>query len=311
MVIRNRSMVVHVTDTVQLHVTFRSLQTGLPADLIAFPTVTIIQPSGNVSVGPTSSGVYHLSTGVYGYDLTLGINANVGVWTDLWRGTMDDGSNDGYASHILSPELKFVVQNTNLPGNANSDGYIALGDTPGFNYTQTELQNINKLLQALKSRLHSSGKSRSLDQFGNVIFIDCDIYTVEMLVTFLAMSLTEFNQIPYFTNITFEDTEMINQFFAIIVQGAVIYALAAKALIERGREFSVVDNGISLVPPTISELLNTQYSAEMANHLDKLRQIKASLRGKPLGLGIASISTGGGRSPAIARLRHLRSRQII
>lgn len=300
MIFRNRSEIVQSAETVQLHVTFRSLSTGLPADLAAFPQVRIIQPSGNVMLGPTTAGVYRLSTGVYGYDLAIGMNPNQGVWTDLWQGTAVDG-------YILSQELKFVVHHTNLPANS-TDGYIHLGDDPGFNYSQLEMQNINKMLKALKMRLHSSGKAKSVDQFGQPVYVDCDIYTIEMLVIFLSMSLTEFNAIPHFTSFGWEDTEILNQFFSLIVQGAVIYALASKALIERGREFQITDNGVNFTPPTISELLNTQYSAEMANHLDKVRQVKASMKPAPSGLGTLTVSTS--RSPALSRLRHLRSRQL-
>lgn len=301
MTIRNRSEIVQSSDTVQLHVTFRSLATGLPADLTAFPQVRIIQPSGNVVLGPTFAGVYRLSTGVYGYDLSIGMNPSIGVWTDLWQGTGADG-------YILTQELKFVVQNTNLPG-VNTDGYLHIGDDPGFNYSQLAIQNINKLMKTLRARLNSSGKAKSVDQFGNPIYVDCDIYSAETLATFIANSLTMLNQIPHFTFFCFEDTEIIDQFHEVLVQGAVIYALASKALIERGREFSITDNGVNFTPPSVSELLTTQYTTELNLHKENVRFIKNSMKPAPCSLGTLTISTS--RSPAISRLRHLRARQIF
>lgn len=297
---RARGEIIAQTEGVNLRAQFYDLH-GNVADLASFPQITIIQPSGNVALGPTSAGVYRLGTGLYGFDYVTGINANLGVWADYWRGTTVDG-------YVQTKELNFMVQNTQMPM-VNLDGYEALGDDVGFQYSQTAIRNINKLVKALKARLNSSGKAKSTDQFGNVIYVDCDIYSVETLVTFIGIALTDFNQIPHFTNFTFEDTEIINNFFEVILQGAVIYALASKALIERGREFQISDNGIQFTPPTVSELLNTQWSTEIANHFEKLKLIKASQKPQSLGLGTLTISSS--RNPSIARLRHLRARQLL
>lgn len=298
-VFRSRSEIVGQTETVQLRVHFRDLSGNL-ADLLIFPNITIIQPSGNVAINATSAGVYHLSTGVYGFDYQLGINGEIGVWTDFWSGSLN--------GNTVTYEMNFVVQNTQLPA-INSDGYEHLGDDPGFNYSQVAIRNINKLLKTLKARLNSAGKAVSTDSFGNKIYVDCDIYSVDTLVTFLASSLTLFNEIPHFTFFTFDDTEIIDQFHDIIVQGATLMALSSKALIERGREFQITDNGVQFTPPTVSELLNSEWSGELANHMEKLKLIKFNMKPSPLGLGTLTISTS--RSPAMARLRHLRARQLF
>ncbi len=297
--LRSRGETVGFNETVQLRAQFNGSD-GMPADLDAFPTITIVQPSGNVVVGPTSTGVYRLSVGTYGYDYTVGPFDTIGVWNDIWEGTL--------AGFSVSGSFNFVVQNTQLPA-VNTDGYIHLGDDVPFNYTQCALNNINKMLKMLKARLNSSGKAKSSDQFGNVVFVDCDIYSIDTLTTMLAQSLTLFNEIPHFTSFTFDDTQFVDQFADVIVQGATVLALAAKALIERGREFQITDNGISFVPPTVSELLNTQHAAELANHWEKVKLIKANMKPSPKGLGTLTISTA--RHPAIARLRHLRARQIF
>lgn len=54
-----------------------------------------------------------------------------------------------------------------------------------------------------------------------------------------------------------------------------LYALASQALLERGREFQTTDNGVTFNPPSISELLNTQYSVLLQHHWEKLKTIKA------------------------------------
>lgn len=301
MAIRNRSETIHQTDTVILRAQFRG-PNGLSVDLDAFPQISIVQPSGNVMLGPTSLGVSHVDTGLYEYDFQVGINASGGVWNDVWTGTLN--------GITVQATFSFIVSNTDLQA-VNTDGYVALGDDPGFNYSQIAIRNINKILKALKARLNSSGKSRARDQYGNVVYVDCDIFSTDMLVTFIATSLTNFNQIPHFTMFTFDDTQFVEQFMDVLMQGALLMALSSKALIERGREFQISDNGINFTPPTVSEMLSTQWSAELTNHTEKVKMIKASMKSFPLGLGTLSISTSGTRNSVISQLRHRRARQII
>jgi hypothetical protein len=130
-----------------------------------------------------------------------------------------------------------------------------------------------------------------------------------MLTTFLATALWDFNQVPYFTFFQFDDDNFVEQFGEILVEGATLYSLASKSLIERGREFQITDNGINFNPPTVSELMNTQYSTLLTHYWEKLKMIKASLRPAPRGLGVFSMNSA--INPAFARLRHLRARRII
>lgn len=299
MTIRARSETVQHTDTVRLRAQFRGPD-GQLADLDSFPTITIIQPSGNAAIGPTSSGVAHISTGLYEYDFVVGINDSIGVWTDYWEGTLD--------GFTVRGAFNFVVEDTNLPA-INTDGYEHLGDDVGFDYSQVAIHNINKLLKTLRARLNSSGKSKAKDQYGNTVYIDCDIFSVDVLVTMLADSLTMFNEIPHFTMFTFDDSEIVNQFHNVLVQGATLMALASKALIERGREFQFTDNGLSFQPATVSEVMMTQWSAELTNHTEKVKQIKASCKPSPVGLGTLSITAA--RNPVFSQLRHRRARQVI
>lgn len=299
MVIKGRGELIDVTDQVNLTVQFRD-GGGNPINTDSFPKISIIQPSGAIALAPTSVGVTQLGTGLYSYIYTIPINGPYGVYNDVWVGYIG-----GYR---VETTFSFVVDHTQLPS-INTDGYVHLGDDPGFNYSQTAIKNINKLLKALKARLNSSGKAKSTDSYGNVIYVDCDIFSVDMLVTFLATALGDFNQTPYFTFFDFNDSDFVEQFFEILVAGATLYALASKALIERGREFSITDNGINFNPPTVSELMQTQYSTALTDYRQKLKDIKNSLRPHPRGLGVFGMSSGF--NPAVRRLRHLRARQIF
>jgi hypothetical protein len=297
--LKPRSQIIHPTEGVSLRAQFYDLN-GNPSDLISVPQVTIVQPSGNVAIGPTSVGVYRVDTGLYGFDYTTALQTSQGVWIDLWRGQIPSGQ-------IIVKEFNFNVFYTQTPL-ANSDGYWALGDDVPFSFSQTAILNINKLLKGLKARLKSSGKSAGVDQFNNPIYVDCDIYSTDQLVTFLAQSLSMFNEIPHFTAFEFHHTEIITIFYNILVQGATLLALSSQALIERGREYNLTDNGVSLTPPTISELLNTQWSTELTNYMERCKMAKANMKPAPQALG--SLTGSVARAPQFARLRWLRARQI-
>lgn len=297
--LKPRSQIIHPTEGVSLRAQFYDT-TGTPVDLPIAPQITIMQPSGNIAIGPTTVGVYRVDTGLYGFDYITDVAASQGVYSDTWRGQIPTGQ-------IVVRDYNFTVLYTQTPI-ANSDGYWALGDDVPFNFSQTAILNINKLLKGLKARLKSSGKSAGYDQFNNPIYVDCDIYSIDQLVTFLAQSLSMFNQIPHFTAFEFHHTEIVTIFYDILVQGAVLIALASQALIERGREYQISDNGISLTPPSISELANSQWSSELSSYTEKVKYIKSSMKPAPMALGTLTGSVA--RAPQFARLRWLRARQI-
>lgn len=299
MVIKARGELITPTDQANLVVQFKD-NMGQPIDLDSYPKISIIQPSGLVFFASTSTGVARIDIGKYSYIFTAPINGPLGVWNDIWS---------GYISGFrVESSFSFIINTTQIPA-INTDGYIALGDDPGFNYSQAAIKNINKLLKSLKARLNSAGKAKATDVYGNVTYVDCDIFSVDMLVTFLATALWDFNQVPFFTFFQFDEDNFVEQFGEILVEGATLYALASKALIERGREFQITDNGLNFNPPTVSELMNTQYSTLLTAYTDKLKYIKNSLRPSPLGLGTFSMT--GGMNPAIRALRHLRQRRLI
>jgi len=299
MAIKARGELIDVTDQVNLTVQFKD-SSGAPIDTDSFPQISIIQPSGLVALAPTSTGVARVGVGKYSFIYTIPINGPYGVFNDVWVGYVN-----GFR---IETTFSFVVTHTQVPA-INTDGYAHLGDDPGFDYSQAAIKNINKLLKSLKARLNSAGKAKATDVYGNVIYVDCDIFSVDMLVTFLATSLWDFNQVPFFTFFQFDDDNFVEQFGEIIVEGATLYALASKALIERGREFQITDNGLNFNPPTVSELMNTQYSTLLTHYWEKLKFIKASLRPAPRGLGVFSMNSA--INPAFARLRHLRARRLI
>lgn len=299
MAIKARGETLDVNDQVNLTITFKDGYSPVNTDI--FPQISIIQPSGNVLLAPTSTGVSHIGVGMYLYTFTIPFNGPYGVYSDVWTGLIN--------GNIVEAQFQFVVVKTDVPSIA-SDGYHHLGELVPLTYSQIEIQNINKLLRLLKARLNSSGKSKAVDAYGNTVYVDCDIFSIDTLVSFLATAISDFNQVPYFTNFKFDDDSFTSQFAEILVEGATLYALSSKALIEKGAEFTVTDNSINFAPPSVSDLLQTQYSTLLTHYFDKLKIIKNSMRPAILGLGTFSM-TSGSLNPAYRRLRHLRERRII
>lgn len=299
MATKARGETLDVTDIVNLTVQFKGPD-GNPINTDSLPQVSIIQPSGLVLLASSSTGVVQLATGKYQFAFTIPYGGPYGVYNDIWSATIN--------GFYIESTLSFVVVKTDVPS-INSDGYVTLGQDPGFQYSQQAIKNINKMLKMLKARLNSAGKVPIKDEYGNTIYTDCDIYSIETLTTFLGMALSYFNSIPYFTFFQFDDDSFVAQFGEILVQGATIFAMASQALIERGLEYQISDNGINFTPPTVSDMLNTQYSSILNLHWDQVKMIKNSMRPGALGLGVFSMSSG--INPAYRRLRHLRERRII
>lgn len=138
-------------------------------------------------------------------------------------------------------------------------------------------RNLDWLTDLLKKRLQSNSKAKKIDSNGNVTYIDASVFGHETLEAFIQLSLSDFNQTPYFTFYTFDDSTIIDTFAEILVEGATLYALSSQALIERGREFTIGNNGLNIAPPSIADMLNTQYCTLLNHHWEKLKTIKSRI----------------------------------
>ena len=293
---KTRGTQVMTGEIIQLKAQF-SNSNGIPVDLASFPRVQIIQPNTAIYRDYASAGVYKLSTGLYALNFEVPINARIGVYTDNWLGL------DGYGASVRG-SFNFIVSNTSLAA-PNIDGYVHLGDIPERDLSQEAIININILMEILRQRLQSSGMRPTKDANGVTVYESCDIFSISEMFAFLCSSLSEFNSTPHYTQFVFED-QIVVDFRDVIVEGAYIMALASKALIEKGREFTVSDNGISFQPAAVADMLNSQMSTMLSLYREKLKQIKYSMKPFPKGLGTLRITAV---NPLFLRLRHRRAGQ--
>lgn len=294
---KTRGDIIGFGETVQLKVQFND-SNALPVDLDAMPEIQLVQPD-SVQYKPYDSiAVYQISTGVYAYDFDVPLNGPAGVWVDNWHGLL--------SGNIVTGSFVFVVYNVDLQHNSINDGYEQLGDIPNIVLSQTAIHNINILMNILRKRLQSSGWHMVKDANGVLVRENCDIFSIEELFAFLCSSLSEFNSTPHYTDFHWED-DVVIMFRDVIVEGAYIMALASKALIEKGREFTITDSGLSFMPPLVADLLNSQFSTLLGPYREKLKQIKYSMKPSALGLGTLRITSV---SPQVLRLRHRREMQF-
>jgi len=273
---------------------------GNPVNADETPKVEIIDSNGVVRQSLNSLGISLIDDpGLYKLQYTIPLNSPDGYWNDRW--VADIGG------ETVSTTFEFQVISAGAMTAATEPDFTP-GDPWPYEFTKEEVLCINKLLTIIKKRLKSDGMKRTPDGAGGYIEEPCPVFSDSELICFLINSLSEFNSYPHFTNFSFADEVICGLFADIIIQGAVLLALAAQALIERGREFTITDNGVTYQPPALSELLNNQFSAQLADYKEKLKIIKANIKPTPLGLGTFRVTS---ISPAYLRLRHLRERQVL
>lgn len=273
---------------------------GNPVNADSTPKVEITDSNGTIRQTLTKSGVSLVDDpGLYLLSFEIPLTGPDGYWNDRWVAVIGGETVENTFEFLVleGGSVAFTKAPNNVPGDAFE-----------FSFTKEEIVGVNRLLSVLKKRLKSDGTVKVPDGQGGFTDESCPIFSDNELICFLVNGLSEFNQYPHFTGFTFADVQIQDLFMDIIVQGAVILALAAQALIEKGREFSITDNGVTYQPPQVSEMLNSQYSAQLQDYKEKLKMIKSSLKPGPLGLGTFRVTS---INPNFLRLRHLRERQII
>lgn len=300
--IKARGELLDVLDQVNLTVSYKD-STGAFVDPDIFPLFSLIQPDGRVFMNPTRAGVEKIDVGRYRYVLSIPFNASFGIWNDIWQASIN--------GDFFENSFMFAVLGTEVPASPNSDGYAHLGDASPYEFSQVEIKNLNFLLKMLRARLNSDGKTLTKDQFGNEIYITCSAFSTDTLVALLALSLSNFNVQPHFTNFTWYDTDFINLYGAVLVEHAAASALLSKALIERGAESTITSQGITFTPASMGDMLKGQGSELYTAVNAKILDLKKSLRSFPIGLGSFSMYSGQAKNSVISKLKHLRERRLI
>lgn len=273
------------------------------------PTVMIKDLDGYVLATSTEDEVQHLGDGLYQYIYRVPSDGDAGLWYDVWTATIGGAS--------ISTDFNFTVVTPTIGLSATTGpGKIQIADDVVFDFSAEEIYGINILLKFLKARLRSIGKKPQRDEFGAFIYDgygqliteDCDVFTNDILVALLMQSLSEFNSTPFFTNYSFADSIIQTLFTQVIVEGAYVFALASQSLIEKGRDFTITDGGISYQPPQLGDFLSTHYGTWLTSYRERVKFIKLSIRPGPMSFGTHTNLTGA--APAWIRLRHLKSRRI-
>ena len=278
---------------------------GLEIDPDSTPEIKITDVDGNTVIASTSDDVEREDVGLYTYTYDIGSSVDKGLWTDTWTGSVGD-------VQVIN-EFKFLV----VDEASATAGTITLGDDVDFDFSDEELEGVNILLKYLKCRVRSEGQKPVRDEFGafvtdgygELLLEDCPVFTDEILVCFLCQALSEFNMVPFFTSFLFSDSVIKTLFSSAVVEGAYVIALASQSLVEKGRDFTITDGGISYQPPQLGDFLQSHYGTWLTAYRERLKFIKNSIRPGPRGFGTYTNIASG--APAFTRLRHLRQRRIV
>lgn len=278
---------------------------GMESSADSAPSIEIRDEDGNIIVAETTDGVEESTTGLYEYTYSVDSDSDKGLWADTWTATIDGVE--------LSTDLSFLVTDEV----SSEAGTIRIGDDVTFDYSESEIEGINILLYYIKARLRSSGVKPIRDEFGayqydsygNLQTEECNVFSDDILVCFLSQALSEFNMVPFFTAYTFGDDVIKTLFPHAIVEGAYVIALASQALVEKGRDFTISDGGLSYQPPQLGDFLQSHYGTWLSAYRERLKFIKNSIRPGPVGYGTYTNLTS--TNPAFTRLRHLRGRRIV
>jgi len=291
-------------ETVRLNVQYYGID-GQPSNADFTPSIEITDVNGNIIIAETTDGVVRSETGLYYYDYYVASDSGSGMWQDTWSAQIQGVE--------ITDSFNFLVV---TPGSEEL-GTVRIGDDVSFDFSEEELAGINILLKYLKARLRSDGKKPKRDEYGafvrdengEIVYVECNVFSDELLVCFLCQALSEFNMIPFFTTFSFADRIIFTTFSQIIVEAAMVFAMASQALVEKGRDFTISDGGVSYQPPALGDFLASQYNNFLSNYRERVKFIKNSIRPGPKGFGTYTNLASG--SPAFARLRHLRARRII
>lgn len=276
---------------------------GNPINADSTPRVSITDADAVLRRALTTTGVTQIvdTVGLYKMEYNVPLTGVDGYYVDTWSAVI--------GGETVGVTFQFFVQESGSGAQDLAPVYVPTGNSV-FEFTKCEAEGIDKLMTILKKRLKSDGVKKMPDPTNPsvIIEVECPVFSDDELICFLVNSLSEFNQWPHFTDFGFCDAQITGIFMDVIIQGAVLLGLAAQSLIEKGREFTITDNGVSYQPPALSDALNNQYTTQLGHYKEKLKMIKCSLKPAIKSLGSFRVTS---ISPSYIRLRHLRSRQII
>lgn len=135
---------------------------------------------------------------------------------------------------------------------------------------------LDTLIELVEFRTAAISKTLVIDEHGNNVYQEKSIFERKDVETTIKMALTAFNAIPPFTYIKLEDEENIIQLSDSLVTYATHLLLQRQALLEKGREFVVQDNGVGWTPPVLSQFL-FDFARDLRDHwVDRTETLKGS-----------------------------------
>jgi hypothetical protein len=122
------------------------------------------------------------------------------------------------------------------------------------------------LLMPLNALLHNNGKQKSVDEKGNVTYVEAPIFTETVLLEYLRHADQSVKSVLKIDN-TINHGDLV-------VEYAYYLALMSKSLVERGREYAIQDNGVYMNPPNVSSHMMDVAANVISNWFRKVELIR-------------------------------------
>jgi hypothetical protein len=268
---------------------------GNKKDPESFPTVEIFDGDGYLVRAASAASVTRPALGKFRLEYTIPDGYVAGVWTDVWDATVDGYALNSVFDFNVDPGGSIVAA-----GSTVTVPTMKIGDKPNVKYTQAEIYGINILMEMLRFRLHNTQFGRDGQR--------CDIFSIDEMLDFLRLALSEFNATPTFTSYTFADGAIYGIFADLIVEGSYLKAVSSIIPTEAAKEGLLTDNGITLTPASVSAALNNVHSGLYSEYRNRVKEAKRNHRPPPIGMGAGSILAS---SPLYRRLRARKENQLI
>lgn len=121
----------------------------------------------------------------------------------------------------------------------------------------SESKALKSLIEKVQFRIAAIIKTQVIGLDGSISFEKTDVFEPDEIKQALELSLSAFNMIPNITYFKFTDEENIDQISDLLVTYAAHLLLIRQALVEKGREYSISDNGIEYAGPNIGQFMLT------------------------------------------------------
>ena len=114
---------------------------------------------------------------------------------------------------------------------------------------------LDTLVDLVNFRIAATGKKPETDKDGNINYVESALFDRKDVERAISLSLAAFNMAVFPTYLKIEDEENMMQLSDLLVTYASYLLLVRQSLLEKGREYTIQDNGVGWTPPLLADFV--------------------------------------------------------